>query len=68
MTPKSENHTLFSRKYPYRPNEGVPPGGAGLGLLTAVLSLWPKLTMTLSGLLTDCAGIFSAVFLFVAPF
>ena len=27
MTLKSENHTLFSRKYPYRPNEGVPPGG-----------------------------------------
>ena len=46
MTLKSENHTLFSRKYPYRPNEGVPPGGVGLGLLTAVLLLWPKLTMT----------------------
>ena len=51
MTLKSENHTLFSRKYPYRQNEGVPPRGAGLGLLTAVLPLWPKLTMTSDGVI-----------------
>ena len=51
MTLKSENHTLFSSKYPYRSNEGVPPRGAELGLLTAVLPLWPKLTMTSDGVI-----------------
>ena len=30
MTLKSENHTLFSSKYPYRSNEGVPPPGGGV--------------------------------------
>ena len=29
MTLKSENHTLFSGTYPYRPNKGVPPSPRG---------------------------------------